>query len=307
MHKSIIIFLGLLTFLIPVAPSISNSNALAFSNYGYQADKYENYAKDMANDNYYKSQGSDIVKKIKCNNINSNFNGVEANIGTDDLLGVGAESIQGDDASSNWLGNGDRNNGNFDLDCINNNNNNAGGQGGTGSQGPPGPTGPQGPPGIPGTPGLSTITTDNVYTVVGPTNNNVFTNSFASSVALCDEEDTALSGSFIVGAVAGNAIAEIVSSKPLANETGWNATAFGEVSGNGFVTADVVCFDNPPAHVSMAAADVSTFQQQPEDAVIMSQGLVNSPAISQVTEDSPELTATEKITKLKTQWLDLLP
>jgi hypothetical protein len=307
MHKSIIIFLGLLTFLIPVAPSISNTNALAFSNYGYQADQYENYAKDMANDNYYKSQGSDIVKKIKCNNINSNFNGVEANIGTDDLLGVGAESIQGDDASSNWLGNGDRNNGNFDLDCINNNNNNAGGQGGTGSQGPPGPTGPQGPPGIPGTPGLSTITTDNVYTVVGPTNNNVFTNSFASSVALCDEEDTALSGSFIVGAVAGNAIAEIVSSKPLANETGWNATAFGEVSGNGFVTADVVCFDNPPAHVSMAAADVSTFQQQPEDAVIMSQGLVNSPAISQVTEDSPELTATEKITKLKTQWLDLLP
>jgi hypothetical protein len=30
MRKSILIFLGLLTFLIPVAPSISNSNALAF-------------------------------------------------------------------------------------------------------------------------------------------------------------------------------------------------------------------------------------------------------------------------------------
>ena len=30
---------------------------------------------DMANDNYYKSQGSDFIKKIKCNNINVNVNG----------------------------------------------------------------------------------------------------------------------------------------------------------------------------------------------------------------------------------------
>ena len=126
----------------------------------------------------------------------------------------------------------------------------------TGTQGPPGPpgppgatgaTGPQGPQGPQGLRGLSTINTTNVYTVVGPTNNNVFTNSFASSVALCDLGDTALSGSFIVGAVGpATAIAEIVSDKPLANETGWNATAFGESSGNGRVTADVVCFDNPP-------------------------------------------------------------
>jgi len=92
----------------------------------------------------------------------------------------------------------------------------------------------------------------------------------------------------------------------LANETGWNATALQNTSGQGTVTADVVCFDNPPAHVEMAALDVSTFQQ-PEDAVIMSQGIPNSPKISQVTGDSPDLTAMEKITKLKTQWLDLLP
>jgi len=105
MHKSIIIFLGLLTFLIPVAPSMSSLNALAFSDYGYQTDQYENYANDMANDNYYKSQSSDFIKKIKCNNINSNFNGVVANIGTNDPLGLGAASLQ-DDASSNWLGNG---------------------------------------------------------------------------------------------------------------------------------------------------------------------------------------------------------
>ena len=123
-----------------------------------------------------------------------------------------------------------------------------------GAQGPIGPAGanstvpgPQGPQGPQGLRGLSTINTTNVYTVVGPTNNNVFTNSFASSVALCDVGDTALSGSFVVGAVGpATAIAEIVSDKPLANESGWNATAFGESSGNGRVTADVVCFDNPP-------------------------------------------------------------
>jgi hypothetical protein len=36
-------------------------------------------------------------------------------------------------------------------------------------------------------------------------------------------------------------------------------------------------------------------------------GLSNLPTIAQGTEDSAELTATEKIEKLKTQWLDLLP
>ena len=124
-----------------------------------------------------------------------------------------------------------------------------------GAQGPPGPAGanstvpgPQGPQGPQGLRGLSTINTTNVYTVVGPTNPNVFTNSFASSVALCLPGDTALSGSFVVGASVSTptAIAEIVSDKPWANETGWNATAFGEHSGQGSVTADVVCFDNPP-------------------------------------------------------------
>ena len=281
---------------------MSSLNALAFSDYGYQTDQYENYANDMANDNYYKSQSSDFIKKIKCNNINSNFNGVVANIGTNDPLGLGAASLQ-DDASSNWLGNGQANNGNFDLDCINNNNNNAGGQGGngTGSQGPRGPVGPEGPA------GPSTITTTNIYTIVGEPDNEIFTNDFGSSVAVCDLGDTALSGSFVTTFVGGlGTNPAIVSSKPLDNETGWNATALQNTSGQGTVTADVVCFDNPPAHVEMAALDVSTFQQ-PEDAVIMSQGIPNSPKISQVKGDSPDLTAMEKITKLKTQWLDLLP
>jgi hypothetical protein len=126
-------------------------------------------------------------------------------------------------------------------------------QGPQGIQGPIGPNGTQGIQGIQGPQGpagLSTINTTNVYTNVGPTNSSVFTRSFASSVALCDEpNDTALSGSYVIGEIGSSnppAIPIVVSFKPLANETGWNATAFGINSGNGFVTADVECFDNPP-------------------------------------------------------------
>src|SRR5215211_7547385 len=281
MHKLALIFLlGSLVMLLPFG---TNMNVMAFERdeYGYETDQYERYGMDMANDNYYKSQGNDIIKKIKCNNINSNFNEVEAIIGTDDPLGIGATSLQVDDASANAYGYGERNsNGNFDLDCINNNSN-EGGQGGV-----TGPQGPQGLPGTPGTPGPSTITPTNVYTNVGPTFTNVFANNFLSSVAECDDGDTALSGSFIT---TGSGV--IKSSKPLITEDGWNATAeFELIRGLGSVTADVVCFDNPPAHMSLDAADVSTFQQQPIESPVISQGTGNSPRLISVEkqpEDSP--------------------
>ena len=146
-------------------------------------------------------------------------------------------------------------------------------QGPQGIQGPPGPAGanrtvpgPQGLPGINGTNGVngtqgpqgpagpSTINTTNVYTNIGPNNTSVFTRSLASSVALCDPGDTALSGSFKIGQVRTSepgllpAIPLLISSKPLASETGWNITVFVINSGNGHVTADVECFDNPPLH-----------------------------------------------------------
>jgi hypothetical protein len=138
-----------------------------------------------------------------------------------------------------------------------------------GQQGPPGANGTQGPQGLPGAngtqglpgangtqgiqglPGPSTINTTNVYTNIGPNNTSIFTRSFGSSVALCDPGDTALSGSFKVGQVGTPqpgllpAIPLLISSKPLASETGWNITVFGINSGNGHVTADVECFDNP--------------------------------------------------------------
>ena len=46
---------------------------------------------------------------------------------------------------------------------------------------------------------------------------------------------------------------------------------------------------------TLSTSGVSTFQQQ-EDSHVISQGIVNSPKISQVTGDSPELTAMEKTT-----------
>jgi hypothetical protein len=118
----------------------------------------------------------------------------------------------------------------------------------TGTQGPPGPQGPQGPIGPQGPAGPSTINTTNIYTNVGNTTSGNI-NDFITSIAVCDPEDTALSGSFDI-----NGTAEIRTFEPLANETGWNSTALvtGNAGGggpNGSVTADVVCFDNPPPHI----------------------------------------------------------
>jgi hypothetical protein len=155
-----------------------------------------------------------------------------------------------------------------------------------GPQGPPGPIGPQGPPGsaggpagpqgpsgadgaqglpgadgaqgLPGAdgingtngtngtngargpPGPNTINTTNIYNNV-TTNPNVFTNDLVTVTALCDAGDTALSGSF---EVSGTAV--LKSFKPLITHNGWTATALGQTSGQGSVTVDVECFDNPP-------------------------------------------------------------
>ena len=124
----------------------------------------------------------------------------------------------------------------------------------TGTQGPPGPAGPAGPgangtQGPPGPAGPSTINTTNIYTIVGNTTNGTIQTGLITSFAFCDAGDTALSGSFDI-----NGTAEIRTFEPLATENGWFATAL--VTGNaggggntGSVTADVVCFDNPPPHI----------------------------------------------------------
>jgi hypothetical protein len=118
----------------------------------------------------------------------------------------------------------------------------------TGTQGPPGPPGPASTiPGPQGPAGLSTINTTNIYTNVGLTASGNITGPAFSSIATCDApNDTALSGSFFK-----SGSADIIRHRPLATENGWNVTAIATVNAGtggptGSVTADVVCFDNPP-------------------------------------------------------------
>jgi len=297
MHKSIIFLLGLLAFLIPICPSMSNTNVLAFEDYEYEADNYERYAMDMTNDNNYKFEGSDLIKKIKCNNINSNFNGVEANIGTDGPLGgIGAESIQ-DDASASWFGNGERNNGNFDLDCINTNNN----EGGAGQAGPAGPPGP---------PGITQLDATNIY--INTTESRFLGDiNYTLAQINCDPGDTSISGGYFATSTQQQFHVDI--NAPLDSGDGGMNSWTVRIQGHQFpevFTGYVKCFDNPPLRMSLASsADVSTIQQS-EDSPVISQGIVDSTELTSVekqSEDSPESTATEKITKLKQQWLNLLP
>ena len=80
--------------------------------------------------------------------------------------------------------------------------------------------------GTQGPPGPSTINTTNVYTNVGDLTTKFLLMILVVQSAVCDLGDTALSGSFVTTFVGGlGTHPAIVSSKPLANETGWNATA----------------------------------------------------------------------------------
>ena len=131
----------------------------------------------------------------------------------------------------------------------------------TGAQGPPGPAGPAGPKGIqgiqgpPGPAGVSEINATNLYTVVG-NSSTVFTDgsSTVSSIATCDLGNFAIGSSFELGLFPGISIAQIVSSKPLATENGWNSTVFAVPAQGGLppgtalgsVIGDAVCFDNSP-------------------------------------------------------------
>ena len=56
MHKSAIIFL--LSTLVMLLPFGTSLKVMAFEEYEYQTDQYENYVMDMANDNYYKSKNT---------------------------------------------------------------------------------------------------------------------------------------------------------------------------------------------------------------------------------------------------------
>ena len=153
---------------------------------------YELEYHSYENDNY---ANSEFTKKLKCNNINSNLNGIGRTTNLDNPPGVGPEFLQGED-SINAYGYADRNNDNFDVDCINNNNF-VDGQGGTGPQGPRGLQGERGPEGPAGPASPNQILPSLTYSVRG---NLGITDGVGSTIytAVCDEGDSVLSGSYII-------------------------------------------------------------------------------------------------------------
>jgi hypothetical protein len=281
MHKSIpISTIALLLIASPLMMvGTHNSNILTKAmaieeDYGhYETDEYTTYATDIAdrygdeyespshtNDNNYKSQNAELIKKIKCNNINSNINGLQGTPDLSALLGVGDTDTQGDEVSASVYEygeatNGYANNGKFDLDCINNNDNVPSTGTGTGSTGPAGPRGPQGPegerglPGTPGSPGATgergpagpnQILNSSLYTVVG--------DAGANSTALCEVNDTAISGGFFVINQGGQPGIPS-STQPVTGSTGWFASVVTQGTSAtqvDTIRAIAVCFDNPP-------------------------------------------------------------
>ena len=188
---------------------------------------------DMTNDNYYKSHASDFTKEIKCNNINSNFNGVDDNIGIDDdLFGVADTSLQGEEDSANGLGNGERtSNRNFDVDCINNNDN---------ENNPVGTT-------------QLTIGT-NIYLVQ---DRDTGVDSTLNGLAICDPGDFVLNGGYTLS---GNRIDSTIVNQngPLIFDIpslaspgqAWGANVVGLPQGlTHTLLVNAYCFDNPPEHM----------------------------------------------------------
>jgi hypothetical protein len=118
------IFLATLLVLGTLATILPSAQAQPY----YEEEYYQEYPSYQDN-NYYKSKdSSSFINKIKCNNINDNFNNVDVNSG----LPNGNDAIAEDEGpattAANGWGNGERNgytqNGNdFRFVCINNNDN----------------------------------------------------------------------------------------------------------------------------------------------------------------------------------------
>ena len=108
--------------------------------------------------------------------------------------------------------------------------------------------GTQGPQGIQGSPGANEINATNLYTITGNTSSGVALGIGLNitSIAICDTGDFVQGGGFET-----TGPASVTASKPLVTENGWNATAYvfppePPASPIGSVTANAVCFDNPP-------------------------------------------------------------
>jgi hypothetical protein len=253
---------------------MKSANAQSEPPYYYETDEYTRYATDkMANeyniDDEYKPQSayyndnnnykfkdskSIDIKKIKCNNINSNLNGIESTTDINGLLGLESATAHGNeeggDLSANAYGNnGYKNNDNFDLNCININDN-EGGQGITGQAGPIGPIGPAGPPGI------TQLNDDNTYQIADSFLNNL-TTSNPLGQTFCDTGDFVINGGYRMLAISGplEEAADLVvaTDRPILDPfgAGWEVEII--VTSDDptsdaliFYNVHAICFDNPP-------------------------------------------------------------
>ena len=180
-------------------------------------------------------------------------------------------------------------NSNFDLNCINTNNNI---KNNTADQDPPST--------------FQLIEGTNVYRVTNST--NIVGESELLAVH-CRPGDFVLNGGYHLEFFNPQDITTVVNDEPITNPEGkgWQVQVFGDELIE--ITVHAYCFDNSPTSTLTAASAISQVQQPVEDSPIMSQGIENSPKLTTLekqTVDSPELSTTEKITKLKTQWIDLL-
>jgi hypothetical protein len=289
-------------------------------------DYKETYKPNDYDNNNYKSNDRYFTTNINCDNSNTNNNGFNSNIQRsldDETTGLTTTQVT-DSLNPSTIGIGENRNDNKNIEsnCINNNNN----QGSDEQQTIPGPPGPQGPQGIQGEPGEdgedgaigprgpsgpSVLNLTSFYIVQSDT--DPFSPTY-TGFANCDTGNVAVNGGYFK---TGNVDINNVHSFSVG--AGWFAEGTGTT---GSLQANALCFDNPPLRMSLAAttATFAPVQQQSadspiifhgKDSSIISQALGNLPKLTamekQSAGDPSELTATEKIHKLKTQWLSQLP
>jgi hypothetical protein len=122
-----------------------------------------------------------------------------------------------------------------------------------------------------------------------------------TSTASCETGDIVLEGGYNINNFGGGPLF-ILNSNPSVSGDSYSTTV--RAAGVS-IQSNVLCFDNSPASTLAAASTVSTFQQ-PENSPIMSQGIVDSPKLTALEKQPDDLTANEKITKLKQQWINQL-
>jgi len=122
--------------------------------------------------------------------------------------------------------------------------------GATGATGATGPQGIQGIQGIQGPAGINVINGTNLYPVLGNTGTVNNTVGFAISTAICDDEDIAITGSFIVNPVdpfsTGTYDIRLNGPTGVLPSNVWETQIIGQAG----TTVQTVgfCFDNPPPH-----------------------------------------------------------